>query len=431
MPQEPKAKKKRVPITALTKQEICLKKRDNGKLRDEDLAREYGLDRSTITKILKQRERWLSIDPTSNHARQKTQKSPKFPQIESALADWLTMAVSNGEAVSDAQLQQKALEFAQMYGLRNEFQASNGWISKFKTRHHQPRNNSDTTTTNEVSLSVSQPQTVPGTSVLSSSEHQPYINLTPTTSYTTPQSSRTNGATTISMGPPSGSPLIHYPGTTSNTLGNPFTPSRMFTLDAMSHFSLDNTAFVFCDYQNDVIAMYQNNASLNQCLTKSRNLFRSVHQHRQKKNLAIISVGVCFRQGYPEVSPHNAHFLMWKQFGRLVEGTKGAEFIDGLVPHEGDIVIKKRRIDAFYNTELKMVLESRNIRQVVLAGIDTGGVVLATMQSAADRDFKVVVVRDCCFDASESVQNTLMEEVLPKYGVMVVNLETIMAMLRV
>ena len=78
-----------------------------------------------------------------------------------------------------------------------------------------------------------------------------------------------------------------------------------------------------------------------------------------------------------------------------------------------------------------MVLESRNIRQVVLSGIDTGGVVLATMQSAADRDFKVVVVRDCCFDASESVQNTLMEEVLPKYGVMVVNLETIMAMLRV
>src|SRR6185369_274243 len=115
--------------------EICIKKRENGKLRDEDLAREYGLDRSTITKILKQRERWLSIDPTSNHAKQKTQKSPKFPQIESALADWLTMAVSNGEAVSDAQLQTKALEFAQMYGIRNEFQASNGWISKFKTRH--------------------------------------------------------------------------------------------------------------------------------------------------------------------------------------------------------------------------------------------------------------------------------------------------------
>jgi hypothetical protein len=175
MPQEPKPKKKRVPITALTKQEICIKKRDNGKLRDEDLAREYGLDRSTITKILKQRERWLSIDPHSNNARQKTQKSPKFPQIESALSEWLTVTVSNGEVVSDAQLQQKALEYAQMFGNRNEFQASNGWISKFKTRH-QPRNN-DNTPGNDVSLSVTQQQTMSGTSVISSSDHQSYINL--------------------------------------------------------------------------------------------------------------------------------------------------------------------------------------------------------------------------------------------------------------
>jgi len=233
------------------------------------------------------------------------------------------------------------------------------------------------------------------------------------------------------MGHPSGSPFIPYTGSPSTTLGNPFTPSRMYIDSVTQHFSLDNTAFVFCDYQNDVIAMYQNNTSLNQCLSKSRALFRSVYQHRQKKNLASISVGVCFRQGYPEVSPHNSHFVMWKQFGRLVEGTKGAEFIDGLVPHEGDIVIKKRRIDAFYNTELKMVLDSRNIRQIVIAGIDTGGVILSTVQSAVDRDYKIVVVRDCCFDGNELVQNMLMEEVLPKYGAAVTSVEAIMAMLRV
>src|SRR3954454_19863672 len=135
MPQEQKQKKKRVPITALTKQEICLKKRENLKLRDEDLAKENGLDRSTITKILKRRDKWLSIGPNSNYAKHKTQKSPKFPQIEDALSQWLSLNIGNGGSVSDAQLQEKALEFAQNYGLRNEFQASNGWISKFKNRH--------------------------------------------------------------------------------------------------------------------------------------------------------------------------------------------------------------------------------------------------------------------------------------------------------
>lgn len=174
MPQEQKQKKKRVPITALTKQEICLKKRENLKLRDEDLAKEYGLDRSTITKILKQREKWLAIDPNSNYAKQKTQKSPKFPQIEDALSRWLSANLNNGNSVSDAQLQEKALEYAQSYGLRNEFQASNGWISKFKNRHQFRSGESQGVS--EVSLQVN-PQSVPiGTTVIPTQEHSNFSN---------------------------------------------------------------------------------------------------------------------------------------------------------------------------------------------------------------------------------------------------------------
>src|SRR5262245_6887866 len=43
-----------------------------------------------------------------------------------------------------------------------------------------------------------------------------------------------------------------------------------------------------------------------------------------------------FRQGYPEVSQHNQSQSLqnWKQNGRLIEGTKGAEFIEGLVPQD-------------------------------------------------------------------------------------------------
>jgi hypothetical protein len=175
MPQEQKQKKKRVPITALTKQQICLKKRENLKLRDEDLAKEYGLDRSTITKILKQRDKWLAIDPNSNYAKQKTQKSPKFPQIEEALSQWLTINISNGGSISDAQLQEKALELAQTYGIRNEFQASNGWISKFKNRHQFRSGESQGTS--EVALQVNpQSASISGTAYISPSEHSNFNN---------------------------------------------------------------------------------------------------------------------------------------------------------------------------------------------------------------------------------------------------------------
>ncbi|CAG8542904.1 21821_t:CDS:2 [Dentiscutata erythropus] len=436
MPQEQKQKKKRVPITALTKQEICIKKRENMKLRDEDLAKEYGLDRSTITKILKQRDKWLAIDPNSNYAKQKTQKSPKFPQIEEALAQWLTVTISQGNAVSDGQLQEKALEFAQMYGLRNEFQASNGWISKFKNRH-QVRSG-DSSGAPDVSLQIP-PQSVPITgTVLSPPEHSNYsstVSLPPTSNYTTSQSitstsNRTNGTNAL-IGSASSSPYI-FGASTSNSMGPHYIPSRIYPVSTTiaPHIPLENAAFIFCDYQNDVIGMFQTSNTLNQFLTRSKQLFTAVHQAQQKKNISCFSVGLYFRPGYPEVSPNNRHFENLKSLGRLVDGTKGAEFIDGMVPRDNDIVIQKRRTDAFYNTDLQMILESRNIHHIILSGIATGDVILSTTRSAADRDMSITVVRDCCFDGSDMVQNVLMDEIFPKQGVMVVSFEEIVNGLR-
>ncbi|RIA98650.1 Isochorismatase-like protein [Glomus cerebriforme] len=440
MPQEQKQKKKRVPITALTKQQICLKKRENLKLRDEDLAKEYGLDRSTITKILKQREKWLAIDPNSNYAKQKTQKSPKFPQIEESLSQWLSLNVNNGNSVSDAQLQEKALEFAQSYGLRNEFQASNGWISKFKNRHQFRSGESQGAS--EVSLQVN-PQSVPisGTSVISPSEHSNFnntVSLPPNSHYSSnpsiATSSRTNGTNMLTIGNASSSQqhYLSYGASTSTPMVPPFTPSRMFQVSAITpSMMFENSAFIFCDYQNDVIGMFQTTNILNQFLGNSKTLFQEVHQAKQKKNITSFSVGFSFRFGYPEVSSNNRSIEKLKTSGRLIEGTKGAEFIDGMIPREDDIVIKKRRVDAFFNTDLQSILQLRNIRNIILSGITTSDVILSTCRSAIDRDLNVTVVRECCFDGSEMVQNILMNELFPNQGVIVAALEDIVNGLRV
>ncbi|CAG8597380.1 2009_t:CDS:2 [Funneliformis caledonium] len=350
MPQEQKQKKKRVPITALTKQQICLKKRENLKLRDEDLAKEYGLDRSTITKILKQREKWLAIDPNSNYAKQKTQKSPKFPQIEEALSSWLTLHIGSGSPVSDAQLQEKALEFAQMFGIRNEFQASNGWISKFKNRHQF--RTGENQGTSEVSLQVnSQSTPISGTSVISPPEHSNFSNalsLPPNTHYSSNPSiaatTRTNGTNTLTLTNASSSPNYIPYGAASTHITNSYTPSRIYstTVPIAPSMVLENVAFLFCGYQNDIIGMFQTSNILNNFLMRSKTLFKTVHQAtihqahqaKQKKNICSFSVGLSFRPGYPEVSSNNRYFEKLKNLGRLIEGTKGAEFIDGMIPRE-------------------------------------------------------------------------------------------------
>ena len=63
-------------------------------------------------------------------------------------------------------------------------------------------------------------------------------------------------------------------------------------------------------------------------------------------------------------------------------------------------------------TDLEMVLRARGIDTLVLLGIATSGVVLSTVRHAADADYQLVVVSDCCADADEEVHRVLTEKVL-------------------
>ena len=50
----------------------------------------------------------------------------------------------------------------------------------------------------------------------------------------------------------------------------------------------------------------------------------------------------------------------------------------------GEILVTKKRISAFAGSDLDMVLRSRDVTHLVLAGISTSGVVLSTVREAAD-----------------------------------------------
>jgi nicotinamidase-related amidase len=50
----------------------------------------------------------------------------------------------------------------------------------------------------------------------------------------------------------------------------------------------------------------------------------------------------------------------------------------------------------------------------VLAGIATSGVVLSTVREAADKDYKITVLADCCADRDEEVHRVLLTKVFPR-----------------
>jgi nicotinamidase-related amidase len=92
----------------------------------------------------------------------------------------------------------------------------------------------------------------------------------------------------------------------------------------------------------------------------------------------------------------------------------GTQVVDELEPAEGEIVVRKRRVGAFSTTDLADQLASRGVDTLLLAGISTSGVVLSTVRDAADHDFGIVVVSDCCNDPRPEVHDVLINEVFPR-----------------
>lgn len=75
------------------------------------------------------------------------------------------------------------------------------------------------------------------------------------------------------------------------------------------------------------------------------------------------------------------------------EGTPWLDLITEEV--EGDYYIRtKKRLSAFYPTDLEFLLRQMAVTNVVLTGTMTDACVLSTAFDAANRDFRVIVPRD-------------------------------------
>jgi len=134
----------------------------------------------------------------------------------------------------------------------------------------------------------------------------------------------------------------------------------------------------------------------------------------RNKKISIIFVAVGFRQGAPEINMNNKSFAESKGWFANVDMDEFTKIHPDLAPQADELIVIKRRISAFTGSDLEVILRSFGIQHVVLCGVATSGVVLSTIREAADKDYRLTVLADCCADRDEEVHRVLTSKVFPR-----------------
>lgn len=129
----------------------------------------------------------------------------------------------------------------------------------------------------------------------------------------------------------------------------------------------------------------------------------------------VVFVHIAFRPNRADLPPDNPLFESFFAAADIFhEGAAGTEL--ALPMQASDVVILKRRASAFAGTDLDLVLRARGVDTVVIAGVATSAMVAATCYDAADRGYRIRVLRDGCADADPSVHDFFMDKVFPGRG---------------
>jgi len=113
---------------------------------------------------------------------------------------------------------------------------------------------------------------------------------------------------------------------------------------------------------------------------------------------------------------------------RRGERTPETEIHPAVTPESGEMVLTKSRVVPFSTTKLDEVLKKQGIEMLVLMGISTSGCVLSTVRWAADVDYQLIVLSDCCADRDDEVQRVLMGKLFPRQASVVTSQEFLQAL---
>ena len=140
----------------------------------------------------------------------------------------------------------------------------------------------------------------------------------------------------------------------------------------------------------------------------------AVQKAARDAGLLVCYSATVFRPGYVEIGSRNKTFSQRKASGQPAVIDPLRLIHDAVKPSDDEVVVGKHRVNALYGTGLDVVLRANDVETLIILGYATSGVVLSTVRYAADLDYRLVVVEDCCADQQPDVHDFLTQRIFPR-----------------
>ncbi|KAJ4860394.1 tc5 transposase DNA-binding domain-containing protein [Trichoderma breve] len=138
--------KARKTLSAEQKRAMCQYHEDNPGTRQADIGAKFGVERSTVSKVLRHKDQYLKQDPEPDSSALKRLKG-KHPDFDRTLSNYVRRQQQRGFEVKDEEIIEQARLFARASGSQDRglTNINSNWLLKFKQKHAIPRFTGDKT----------------------------------------------------------------------------------------------------------------------------------------------------------------------------------------------------------------------------------------------------------------------------------------------
>ena len=187
--------------------------------------------------------------------------------------------------------------------------------------------------------------------------------------------------------------------------------------------NVSSTALIIADFYKDMMGTIPHSIERNVLHNT-----QEVQKAARHSGMLICYSATVFRPGYIEISDRNKTFSQRKNSGQPAVSDPIEVIHPGVSPINGEVVVGKHRVNALYGTDLDMTLRANQINTIILLGYATSGVVLSTTRFAADSDYGIIIVEDCCADTDPEAHDFLMKKIFPRQADVVTSADIINAL---